>query len=388
MDDEVLIPSGGFRWVYANPASGTLSEQPLGPGPQAPPLLLANPSSGADRVFSARDEPDLHRKIARIEPTAQGVLAFASRHGWLGHAKPTLESWPRYVDADEHEQQGPQPSTATRLTDLSSDDGNPRVESLTLWQHEVLRFSMLVALWDLVRANRSGPLGQLVRWHEGPVSVSVPTFNLFVYVAFDIHAGDLLLASAPIPRLQVPAGPARRLGAASVALAIPEVFAGGVFEFTPTTRRERVETKEIELALFYLQHEVIAEAGGGSEDDELLRRWRYGDPLAPADFYLRREVNRQIQKHVKFGVPMDGAEKNGLDFRPDCLLGAAHLSLAFEMVGRNGTPLVCPDCGTLFWPNHGRRRFCSDPCRHRHRYQAGKTAKAKAASGGVAEEGL
>ena len=133
-----------------------------------------------ERIESSRPETNPISIERSRASSRQHVVCWLSHlgTGGCGHAKPTQESWPRYVEVDEHERAEARPGTPTRVADRSSDEGNPRVESLTLWQHEVLKFSLLVALWDLVREKRSGPLGQLVRWHERPVSVSVPSFGL------------------------------------------------------------------------------------------------------------------------------------------------------------------------------------------------------------------
>ena len=108
--------------------------------------------------------------------------------------------------------------------------------------------------------------------------------------------------------------------------------------------------------MIVLAHEEI----GG--DIALLERWRHGDPVEPARYFVHREVNRRLKGHVSPAVlPF---RKGEIFFFPDCLLSAVYTQFMLELSGRNRPAVLCArlGCGRYFEPAHGRQRYCDKPC--------------------------
>lgn len=118
--------------------------------------------------------------------------------------------------------------------------------------------------------------------------------------------------------------------------------------------------------------------------DELLARWRPGDVIEPARYYICRAINEQLHGHVSPAV---------LPFRdgdifliPDCLLGAVYVLFALEVSGKQRPAIVCRGCGRYFIPTHGLQHYCDDRCRKRRYYQRHK-ASGEANHGSTTREG-
>ena len=95
---------------------------------------------------------------------------------------------------------------------------------------------------------------------------------------------------------------------------------------------------------------------------ELLERWKHGDPLEPAKYYVHREVNNQQKGHVSPAVlPF---REGKIFFFPDCLLSALYTKFMLEISGRERPAILCerPGCGSYFQPEHGRQQYCEKRC--------------------------
>jgi hypothetical protein len=95
------------------------------------------------RVFMPLSDSALHRKFSRLktENLDTEVLNFAARYGILGRT------------ANLH----PLPSAPAPVVPG---------ESLRLWRREIDKMGVLLAIWDLVRKEDAGKLGQIVVWPD------------------------------------------------------------------------------------------------------------------------------------------------------------------------------------------------------------------------------
>ncbi len=105
-------------------------------------------------------------------------------------------------------------------------------------------------------------------------------------------------------------------------------------------------------------------------DPVVLRRWRRGDVLGPASFYVAEVLNREVKGHISPKVPVFAqAEAFGLYHEPDCLLSAIYLALQLAFCQyRDSAPkdfqewkrCSAAGCEARF-PAEGNRRYCDRP---------------------------
>ena len=242
----------------------------------------------------------LHRQFASIEPTPESILAFANEFGFLGHTQ-----W---------------------LVDTSSNNQSmPVGEPLRFWQNEIDRLARLIDLWELVKQERRQDLSHLVRWTPLGEPQQV-TLHL-------VSVGGKLQ-----PRLAV-------------------CLQKNPLEFSDFFRQDGEYAEQMR----YSEMTVLAYQEKAS-DLELLERWKHGDPLEPARFYVHREVNNHQKGHVSPAVlPF---RKGELFFFPDCLLSSLYTLFMLELSGRSRQPMLCerPGCGRYFQPEHGRQQYCEKRC--------------------------
>lgn len=97
----------------------------------------------------------------------------------------------------------------------------------------------------------------------------------------------------------------------------------------------------------------LAEWSGSTRDRE-----RY---LEPVEYYLYREVNKLLRKHVAPRLFLNGS----IALVPDSLFGALVVMLAEQLSGVWQMKL-CPACGRIFVPRSRRdQKTCSTACRKR-----------------------
>ena len=252
------------------------------------------------RQYSPLAVPNLHRRFARTKPTAESILAFSNEYGRLGHGLWLVES--------------------------GSNDRTMVVgESLGFWQKEIERMARLMALWELVERGSQRELSHLVEWSPSGTSQQVRLYLVDV---------DGKLRPDLAQRLRQHPG-----------------------EFYRDFRQDEGlagQTKHWEVTV--LAHEEVG------SDIELLERWKHGDPVEPARYFVHREVNKCLRGHVSPAVlPF---RKGEIFFFPDCLLSSLYTQLMLELSGRNHPATLCarPGCGCYFEPTHGRQRYCDKRC--------------------------
>ena len=128
------VPGEGFSW-----REGLVSFEKDPVGQNVAGSWLVRQDSRYFRQYSPLDVPDLHRRFASTDPTADSILDFANEYGFLGHAqwlaKRSPEQQPMLVG-----------------------------EPLTFWQKEIDHLEWLIDLWELVENERRRELSQLVYW--------------------------------------------------------------------------------------------------------------------------------------------------------------------------------------------------------------------------------
>ncbi len=252
------------------------------------------------RQYSPLAIPNLHRRFARIEPTEESILAFSNQYGLLGHGL-----W--LVDPGSNHQ--------TMLVG----------ESRGFWQKEIAGMAWLMALWDLVKCKSQVELSQLVKWTPQGKSRQV---RLYVV---DID-GEL------------------RPDLAELMWRNPD-------EFRDYLRQE----EDLAGRIRHCGVTLLAHEENGSDID-LLERWKHGDPVEPARYFVHREVNKRLRGHVSPAVlPF---RKGEIFFFPDCLLSSIYTQFMLELSGRSRPAMLCErlSCGQYFEPMHGRQRYCDRRC--------------------------
>ncbi len=301
------VPEDGFSW-----RDGLLIfDQAQGPGNEPGRWLLRRGDFGTPytaRRYSPLAVPNLHRRFARLEPSYEAILAFANTYGFLGH------------------------TSALRDPELQS-QAIKFGESLHFWQNEVAQMAALLAVWELVRLNRSNALSQVVRW----TSPGRPRAVIFYYGLIS----DLAQTSSQ----------------------------------APITVYEEALTRRDPIGQASVPHFTMLAYEEKAGDAELLNRWQFGDPLEPARYYVHREVNKRLKDHVSPAVlPY---RKGEIYFFPDCLLSALYTLFMLELSGRQRPPILCArqNCGRYFEPVHGRQRYCETRCQQLAYYYRKKGKK-------------
>ena len=249
--------------------------------------------------------PDLHRRFARSEPTDESVLAFANKYGFLGHPLALRDPEPQ--------------SQTVRIDEI------PVGESLGFWQREIVRMARLMALWELLKGACERELNHLIQWTPQGEPQQV---RLYLVVVDGKIRPDLAQFMRERPQ-----------------------------EFHNYVRQD----EDLAGRRWYSEATVLAYEENPS-DVELLERWRHGDPVEPARYFVHREVNKHLRGHVSPAVlPY---RKGDIYFFPDCLRGALYTLFMLELSGRQRPAMLCarPGCGLYFEPAHGRQRYCNKPC--------------------------
>ncbi len=265
------------------------------------------------RQYSPLAVPTLARRFARTEPTEESILAFANEYGLLGH--------PLWLgDPDSNEQ--------AMLVG----------ESLGFWQTEIESMARLMALWKLVKGGCRRELSHLVEWT--PPSEPQQVRLHLVVVGREIRP-DLSKWSRQHPR-----------------------------EFRDALRQNGDHAGRVT----YWEVTILAHEQNGG-DIELLERWKQGDPVEPACYFVHREVNKRLRGHVSPAVlPF---RKGEIFFFPDCLLSSLYTQFMLELSGRSRPVMLCERsrCGRYFEPIHGRQKYCDKRCQQLAYYYRKKENK-------------
>ena len=265
------------------------------------------------RQYSPLAVPNLYRRFVRTEPTVESILAFSNEYGLLGHGL-----W---------------------LGDSGSDNRRMVVgESLGFWRKEIEGMARLIALWDLVQSGSQRELSHLVEWTPPGTSQQVRLYLVDI---------DGKLRPDLAQRMRQHPG-----------------------EFRDYVRRD----EDLAGRMRHWGVTVLAHEENGS-DVELLERWKHGDPVEPARYFVCREVNNRQRGHVSPAVlPF---RKGEIFFFPDCLLTSLYTQFMLELSGRSRPAMLCerPGCGLYFESAHGRQKYCGKRCQQLAYYYRNKQRK-------------
>lgn len=169
------IPECGYAWVEARPTPKVGSdESQLGPSGR---YLVESAPTGTlirERLYEPLEvRTGLFHEFAATEPTEEGILAFANRHGSLGTPVARL---------------------VCREDETTEDPQTPCVmgEPLEVWQDEIVSMRQVVDVWGAVQRDDTKYLRRHIKWGESGL------------VSFDSHPslprlGGPLDLAAPDP---------------------------------------------------------------------------------------------------------------------------------------------------------------------------------------------
>ncbi|MFC2024312.1 hypothetical protein ACFLTJ_01865 [Chloroflexota bacterium] len=243
-------------------------------------------------------DPVLHRKFAslRTEALETEALRFANKYGLLGRA--------------------------VRLHPVKLVSQTVKGESLYRWRAEIDKMGVLLAIWDWVRKDDAGKLGQIIIW--------------------------------PSPE--------------SVVIRFKWKSLKGEYEILPWPE-EDFDVEEEDQSDYSSQSSYAY-----VEDllDEVLPRpkkppawfkpYRRGEVVGPARHYLYSMINYHLREITPSLNPWVGGK---VDFRPRALLDALWLMFMLEV---NGAIRTCFYCGGPFEPTRKDNIYCSKNCKRMAHY--------------------
>jgi hypothetical protein len=254
-------------------------------------------------------------KLGR-DVTQESILEFANRWGWLGVPTEVGMLWdsaPEFIRRD------------AVATWESGGKSGPLInaEPLTLWGNEARRFAMLWEIWTAVQEGSRRGRDR---------------------------------AKARRDALQV---------------------LGDRVQWVSPNRVEITIGNMAADSTFYSRAPIAHSVREGDVADTLLRRWRKGDVVEPARYYVHTEVNRGLAGNVNMAIQpyrTGGMGWSGrISFFPATLLAALHMHLAFELGGIKGEERrcanpTCPNNGGIFFPSRSDQRACDKRCREMANY--------------------
>jgi hypothetical protein len=189
----------------------------------------------------------------------------------------------------------------------------PLGESLKRWRQEIRLIGPLLAMWDLVNRKRAGKLGQIVVW--------------------------------PTPE--------------QVEVRLLWTREKGLYHFS--SLKDSADFNETDKT------GVLDKAITGLWDHRLLGRWRRGDVIEPALYFICREINQKLKGYVSPQV-LPFVDKK-LFMQPQTLLAAMWLMFMWEITGETKV-LRCPapSCGHWFEQIDAHTKYCSNACKQKRYY--------------------
>jgi hypothetical protein len=187
-------------------------------------------------------------------------------------------------------------------------------ELLSIWQNEITECGTLLTIWDMVkRGDRAaGKLGQIVLWPRP----------------------DMVAVSFYCKR------------------------EGDGYSFTPGSRKP----VPFKMPTFKL-------LASREVNPHLLNRWRRGDVIEPALFYVCSEINRHLRKQIGFQLFPFEKEIRTI---PGTLDSVIWLMFAYEITDKVNA-VQCSICHEWFDQHDKRQVYCSCACRQRaYRQRRGK----------------
>lgn len=107
-------------------------------------------------------------------------------------------------------------------------------------------------------------------------------------------------------------------------------------------------------------HDTIADEAMGV-DVAMLERWRPGELVAPASYFVFRSVNERMRGRVSPALLPEHGDQMALF--PHDLLAALYVLFALELPQTRLPMRQCVTCGTFFYPSDKRQRHCRPACR-------------------------
>ncbi|MAH48845.1 hypothetical protein CMI37_23660 [Candidatus Pacearchaeota archaeon] len=185
-------------------------------------------------------------------------------------------------------------------------------ESVGRWKQEIQQMSVLLTIWDLVYDKMEGKLRQIVSWPS-------------------------------IDRITLELEWERANGRCEV--------------YSPTKLKDwPSQTKG------YSRGRIREVLSSPQHEPQLLERWRRGDVMEPALYYVCLQVNKRLRNQVCPQVlPFRGKE---MRLFPDSLLSAMYLMFMWEIAGETKV-LLCAGCGSWAEQKDPRQKHCSGACKQR-----------------------
>lgn len=235
----------------------------------------------------------LHRQFASLntESLQTEVLRFANKYGLLGR-------------------------TVTLVTPAEQSRAAVEGESIHRWHTEIEKMGVLLAIWDLIRQQEAGKLGQIIQWRYNPDSVGV--------------------------RLKWR-------------------YQKGQYEISKWDGQKKV-------AGFGHIHERVASP---KMSPDFFNEYEGGVVFGPAWYYLGGKIN----SHLHLIRPkLVGYHEPEVTFIPRTLLDALWLLFMLEVQGKTKAAR-CKYCGDWFELKRSTREYCKGKCRrlafyHREKLEA------------------
>jgi hypothetical protein len=283
------------------PSDSIYERDPAKPLHTGPPWLV--PKGEMSQRYAPLAISVLHRKFARLFDK-DSIREFADRYGLLGNPVPL----------------GPKGGGTWVLG-----------ESLEHWYKESHELGILLVIWDMVKKQDAGKLGQIIVWPSGNRVI------LRIKTVFDKKHKEWQILDWGDGK---PASP-------------QSIEADHLLAMRGKTN--------IEISTY-----LLAMRGKTNSNPELLDRWKTYDVIEPARYFVCREVNQRLKGHISPQVlPFLGSK---IYLFPDSLLSAMWLMLFNEITGALNLRR-CDNCGE--WKQVLKERktfFCSARCRQaKHR---------------------
>ena len=113
-------------------------------------------------------------------------------------------------------------------------------------------------------------------------------------------------------------------------------------------------------------------ARGEADHGRLLSRWRYGDSVEPARYFIYRAVNEALRGKIhRVCLPYQG---KAIRYFPDSLIAAIYIRLQDRLAGKAAQERVCKNerCPQVtFVPKRRDQEYCSKSCRQMANYYGG-----------------
>ena len=202
-----------------------------------------------------------------------------------------------------------------------------RAEHFATWQRETREMAALLALWDLVRAERRDALRPFVWWNKEPLLIGI-RFGW----PLDTRSPRLMPINLDFWREPV------------------------------------IRNDDQQRPILCFAEMINGEDGAGQE---LAQRWHEADPTGPASWYIKRMITERLRGHIALTLLED---RPGLWLQPDSLLTTLYMLFAREIAypgEREGEMRECLRCGQPF-ERTGRRDYCSRSCQNAADYEKHK----------------